>query len=289
MSPADQVEDVAYFVLHVPGGSRRAAAHEVCATLEPAKSVIFRPQAPHGGRVEAWYLASPDLAHIDGNGRQVSEEVLATADLLGVPGCHSVVVGFDTLVPRGVSPALVATRALRSAADVRRYVPTEVKNLAAAGEQHLTEAVIARAARLSSQERSALREAVDPAALLHFATLDDLDRGPDARLAPPAAAGNFNRSWNRAVAATGHTRDELLGHAVGGAAGALCVRALRDTWQGWEGGDRRAWTTGAYLELTRPWRETIGPLHEGDEALIHGATPGITGPAAPRLSGPGVL
>src|SRR5690606_26962608 len=116
------------------------------------------------------------LAYIDGNDRQTDEATLTYADQLHAPGCHAILVGFDTRAPAGVPSAGVVYRALSVAAVVRRYAPTEV-GPSLSPDQHLVDALVARVARLTAEERAELVGHIDPAELPTYGTMVDFDRG----------------------------------------------------------------------------------------------------------------
>lgn len=256
MSHETLVEDQAFFVFHTPGASRHEAGKEVCDALERSNLVLLGPHGAAEWGVESWYLANPDLAYIDGNDRQTDEATLTYADQLHAPGCHAILVGFDTRAPAGVPSASVAHRALSVAAVVRRYAPTEV-GPSLSPDQHLVDALVARAARLTAEERAELVGHIDPAELPTYDTMIDFDRGFGHKIASPPIAREVNRAWSRAVAALGrHAGDRNLEFAVGAAAGALAIRSQIGGWE--------RWGTAEYLNLTRPWREAIGPLHSDD-------------------------
>ncbi len=282
MSHEARVENQVFFVFHAPGRDRLEAGQEVCDALERANPAILGPQGSSEWAVEAWFLASPDLAFIDGNDRQTDQTTLALADGLHAPGCHAILVGFDTLAPPGVPPARVARRAMGKASELDRYAPTEV-GADAAPERHLVDALVARAARLTVEEKIELMSRVDRTELPTYSSMEDFDRGPGHIIAPPGLAPTANRAWSRAVAALGaeddapHPYYAPLEFAVGAAAGALALRSQIGGWQ--------RWGAAEYLALTRPWRETIGPLHSDDASFesIAGATPGLH-LASPRHS-----
>lgn len=275
MSPEDRVADQAFFVFHTPGASRHGAGKEVCDVLERSNGALLGRQGSTEWEVEAWFLGNPDLASIDGNDRQTDEATLAFADQLHAPGCHAILVGFDTIAPAGAPPASVAHRALSVAAVVTRYAPTEV-GPSLSPDQHLVDALVARAARLTAEEWAELVGHIDPAELPTYDTMVDFDRGFGHKIASPPIAREVNRAWSRAVAALGrHTGDRQLEFAVGAAAGALAIRSQVGGWDRWD--------TAEYLALTRPWREVIGPLHTDDIDLELSEVGGPGLATTPRL------
>lgn len=252
-------ESQVLYLFHAPGADRERAGREVCEALAEANKRIFARSETGESYLDSWFLASPDQRHIDGNDLETPEAILTAADQLAAPGCHSILVGFNTVAARDVDAATVARRAMAQVHHLERYAPTEVGDSAPDGDRHLVDAVIARAARLTITERADLAAAGRAArAAVGFQSLSDYDRGLGARIAPPAQVLAVNQAWSRAIAAANCAGDPDLSFAVGAAAGALANRAHLNQWPSWNDPD--------YYALTGPWRTAVGPLHRGDVA-----------------------
>lgn len=271
------VDGQVFYLFHTPAPDRTAAAREVCDALTEANGRMFDRRGLDGAYIESWFLAAPDLRHIDGNDLETPEEVLALADRLAAPGCHSILVGFNTVAPVDMGSATSAHRAMAEVRNVDRFAPTEVGDEAPDGDRHLVDALIARAARLTDSERVELaaagREVRDA---IGFGTLNDYDRGLGARIAPPGQALMVNQAWSRAIASAGCPPDPNLSFAIGAAAGALAARHCLGQWPGWDGSQ--------YFQLSDPWRTTIGALHPADLEDLDDAVAQVTVRTQPELN-----